>query len=68
MKNNFTPEQPYCKSEFIVNKEIAQRKAAERYLRELVRLRILEPEKIGKEVIYKNVELYKILTGKRGSN
>lgn len=61
-------EQPYCKTEFIVNKEIAQRKAAERYLKELVRLKILAPEKVGKEVIYKNVELYKIFTGKRGSN
>lgn len=61
-------EQPYCKSEFIVNKAIAQRKAAERYLKELVRLKILEPEKVGKEIIYKNIELYKILTTKRGSN
>lgn len=61
-------EQSYCKSEFIVKKEIAQRKAAERYLKELVRLKILEPEKVGKEVIYKNVELYKILTANRGSN
>lgn len=60
-------EQPYCKTEFIVNKEIAQRKAAERYLKELVILNILEPEKVGKEVIYKNIELYKILTTKRGS-
>lgn len=61
-------EQPYCKTEFIVNKEIAQRKAAERYLKELVRLKILAPEKVGKEVIYKNVELYRIFSGKRGSN
>mgnify|MGYP000645739541 CR=1 FL=1 len=55
-------EQPYCKTEFIINKEIAQRKAAERYLKELVRLKILEPEKVGKEVVYKNNELYRILT------
>jgi Fic family protein len=61
-------EQPYCKTEFIVNKEIAQRKAAERYLKELVRLKVLDPEKVGKEVIYKNAELYRILTAKRGSN
>lgn len=60
-------EQPYCKSEFIVNKDIAQRKAAERYLKELERLEILKSEKIGKEVIYRNILLYKILTGKRGS-
>jgi hypothetical protein len=61
-------EQPYCKTEFIVNKKIAQRKAAERYLKELVRLKVLDPEKVGKEVIYKNAELYRILTAKRGSN
>ncbi|MCX7611614.1 MAG: Fic family protein [Ignavibacterium sp.] len=60
-------EQPYSKTEFIVNKEIAKRKAAERYLKELVRMNILGAEKVGKEVIYKNIDLCKILTTKRGS-
>ena len=61
-------EQPYCKSEFIVIKNIAKRKAAERYLKELERLEILKSEKVGKEVVYRNILLYNILIGtKRGS-
>jgi Fic family protein len=60
-------EQPYCKTDFIINKDIAKRKAAERYLKELERMKILRSEKIGKEVIYRNIPLYNILTGKRGS-
>lgn len=58
-------EQPYCKTEFIVNHQIGARKAAERYLKELVRLKILQPVKIGKEVIYLNLALFSILSGKQ---
>jgi Fic family protein len=57
-------EQPYCKTESIVKNQIAQRKAAERYLKELERLEILSSEKIGKEVIYLNLKLLRILRGK----
>ena len=57
-------DQPYCKTEFIVQKEIAARKAAERYLKELERLEIIRPEKVGKEVLYINIELFNILSGK----
>ena len=54
-------KQPYCKIGFIIKENIAQRKAAERYLKELERLGILKSEKIGKEVIYLNTVLYDIL-------
>ena len=57
-------EQPYCKTEFIVNRDIAARKAAERYLKELERLQILKPLKVGKEVIYLNKPLFAVLSGK----
>jgi len=40
------------------------RKAAERYFKELERLNIIKPEKIGKEVLYINIELLSILSGK----
>ena len=57
-------EQPYCKTEFITDRKISARKAAERYLKELERLNILRPEKVGKEILYINIELFKILSGK----
>ncbi len=57
-------EQPYCKTEFITERKIAARKAAERYFKELERLNIIKPEKVGKEVLYINIELFNILTGK----
>lgn len=56
-------EQPYCKTEFITDRNISARKAAERYLKELERLKVLIPEKVGKEVLYINTELFKILSG-----
>jgi Fic family protein len=57
-------EQPYCKTEFITDRNISARKAAERYLKELERLKIIVPEKVGKEVIYINTGLFKILSDK----
>ena len=57
-------EQPYCKTEFIIERKIAARKAAERYFKELERLNIIKPEKIGKEILYINTELFRILSGK----
>lgn len=57
-------KQPYCKTEFVVNRNISARKAAERYLKELKRLEILKPVKVGKEVIYLNIALFSILSGK----
>lgn len=57
-------EQPYCKTEFITDRNISARKAAERYLKELERLKILKPEKVGKEVLYINTDLFNILSGK----
>ncbi len=57
-------EQPYCKTEFIIDRNISARKAAERYLKELERLGILRSEKVGKEVLYINTKLFKILSGR----
>jgi len=54
-------EQPYSKIEFVVNLLQVERKAASRYLKELERIGILESQKVGRETLYINKELLKIL-------
>ena len=54
-------EQPYSKIEFVVNHLQVERKAASRYLKELERIGILESQKVGRETLYINKELIKIL-------
>ena len=54
--------QPYCKIDFIVKNNIAARNAAGRYLKELSDSGILKEHKIGREILYLNVELYNLLT------
>ncbi|MDH5603935.1 MAG: Fic family protein [Cyclobacteriaceae bacterium] len=54
-------EQPYSKIDFVVNRLGVERKAASRYLRELERIGILESMKVGRETLYINKELIKIL-------
>ena len=53
--------QPYCKIQFLVDAGIAQRQTASEYLQELERLGILHGEKRGREVLYKNPALLKVL-------
>lgn len=54
-------EQPYSKTEFVVNKLNVERKAASRYLKKLEAIGIVEPKKIGREVLYINKRLIDIL-------
>lgn len=54
-------EQPYTKIEYITNKLGVERKAASRYLRKLKEIGVLESKKVGKEVIYINKELIRLL-------
>lgn len=54
-------EHPYSKIEHLEYKGIAKRKTAGKYLAELARIGILEPHKIGKEIIYINKRLYDVL-------
>ena len=56
---------PYCKIEFLVENLKLNRKTAGNYLKTLEELGILAAEIKGKEVIYVNTKLYKLL--KRGS-
>ena len=54
-------EQPYSKIDFVVGRLGVERKAASRYLKELERIGIIKPQKIGREVVYINTELIKTL-------
>lgn len=56
---------PYCKIEFLVENLKLNRKTAGSYLKNLEGLEVLAAEIKGKEVIYVNTKLYKLL--KRGS-
>lgn len=56
---------PYCKIEFLVGNLKLNRKTAGGYLKNLEDLEILAAEIKGKEVIYVNTKLYKLL--ERGS-
>ncbi|MHA1146601.1 MAG: Fic family protein [Candidatus Helarchaeota archaeon] len=53
--------QVYCKYSFLVEKGIASRNTASKYLNRLVEIGILKKEKVGNEFIFKNKGLYEIL-------
>ncbi len=53
---------PYSKLEFLVNALGVERKAVSRYLQSLEELGLLENQKVGREKIYINVRLMKILS------
>jgi len=55
-------EQPYCKIKFLVDKGIAKRQTAGDYLNELENIGILESKKSGREKLYLNTALYKLLS------
>lgn len=50
----------YTKNEYIRNKLDISRQTATAYLKQLEKVGILSSEKIGKEIIYKNISLFKI--------
>ena len=50
----------YTKNEYIRNKLNISRQTATSYLKQLEEVGILSSEKIGKEIIYKNISLFKI--------
>lgn len=53
--------QPYCKINFVVEAGLAERKTASVYLQKLEKIGVLESTKIGRERIYFNPELIKVL-------
>ena len=54
--------QPYSKAKFIVDAGIAERKTASEYLKELEKAGILKSHRIGREILYLNVNLYDLLS------
>ena len=55
-------EQPYCRIGNVVEKEIAQRQAASRYLKELVTIGVLTEVELGREKIFIHPKLMTLLT------
>ncbi len=54
-------EQPYSKIEYVIDKLGVERKAASRYLRQLEGIGILTSKRVGREMIYINNDLFKLL-------
>jgi Fic family protein len=57
-------KQPYCKIAILEEEEIASRNTASKYLRKLVEIGVLASETVGRETLYKNLPLYKILSSR----
>ena len=55
-------EQPYCKIDFLVNRNIAKPQTASKYLKSLQELGALDVQKVGREKYYINTTLWNILT------
>lgn len=54
-------EQPYCKVKHLVDRGIAKRQTAAEYLHELEKAGILKSKQVGRENLFLNVGLYKLL-------
>ncbi|MEM9837136.1 MAG: Fic family protein, partial [Bacteroidota bacterium] len=54
-------EQPYSKVEYVVDKLGVERRTASRYLKRLESMGILEKKKVGKENLFINIQLLKLL-------
>jgi Fic family protein len=55
-------EQPYCRIENLVHAEIAKRETASKYLKQLTSLGLLEEVKVGREVLFLNRPLLRVLS------
>ncbi|HSA44112.1 MAG TPA: Fic/DOC family N-terminal domain-containing protein [Bacteroidales bacterium] len=55
-------EQPYISPKKLLDNKIRSLNTAKRYLKQLESLGVLIPEKIGKETIYLNIDLFNILS------
>ena len=53
--------QPYCRISNLIERGIAKRQAASTYLKELVRLGVLEEEKVGREKIFRHRKYLDVL-------
>jgi Fic family protein len=56
-------EQPYCRITNLVEADIAKRQTASVYLKQLVKIGVLEEAKVGREKLYLHPKFLKLLTG-----
>jgi Fic family protein len=54
--------QPYTKANFLVDAGISERKTAANYLKQLAKIGVLEVQKVGRENLYLNKELFEVLS------
>lgn len=54
-------EQPYCRIANLVDKKIAQRQAASTYLKELVKIGVLQELQVGREKLFTHPKLMQLL-------
>ncbi len=54
--------QPYTKGQFLVDAGIAERQTAAEYLKELEKIGVLKRHKVGKENLYLNLKLFRLLS------
>lgn len=54
-------EQPYISPKKLIDKNVKSLNTVKKYLKQLEETGILVPEKIGKEIVYLNIDLYNIL-------
>jgi Fic family protein len=55
-------EQPYISPRALISKDLKSVNTAKKYLAQLHQLKILAPEKVGKEIIYMNIDLFNLLS------
>ncbi len=55
-------EQPYCRIQNVIGRDIAARQTASVYLKELVRLGVLEEKAVGREKLFIHPKLMQLLT------
>jgi Fic family protein len=59
---NLIFEMPYCRIQNVTEREIAKRETASRYLKELVKIGILEERAVGREKLFVHPKLMALLT------
>ena len=55
-------EQPYVSPKALLDKNLKSINTAKKYLQQMEELRIMVPEKVGKEIVYLNIDLLNLLS------
>jgi Fic family protein len=60
-------ELPYCRIQNLVGVKLAERRAASRYLKQLVEIGVLEERAVGREKLFIHPKLMQLLTRESNS-